>query len=327
MISAGEFLSGKLSPEGAIYYLEDFYYNAGFPMPSLEKAQRAQLVDTLGKMPRMARFAPAPLLDLPDRQALVANSFEGVDFWDSIEGGKESYETYQDHLLEEALQDHPLSFIGAMQLNLKEGEKNLLIPDENDTYGLLLRQPDGFVDDVAFGSRFGLRYGLPDGRQVSRQKYTEALLESGQAIQSDEDGRVWVYPVVNPPYMGSYFGEHSSAKPTLLTPESLIARLIHKTFAKHEVRNDEVHYHEPQRWGPAFTGFEAVNENICEVEAADDDVTSQEIVRKVGGAIAGADDLGASQLKGMVRPPAIYLRALPLSSQGLKMRMAVNALD
>lgn len=327
MISAGEFLSGKLTPEGAIYYLEDFYYNSGFPMPSLDKAQRKHLVDTLGEMPRKARFAPAPLLDLPDRQALVANSFEGVDFWDSIEGGKETYEAYKNQLAEEALHDNPLSFLGAVQLNLKEGEKDLLIPDENDTYGLLIRQPDEFVDDVAFGSRFGLRYGLPDGRQVSREKYTQALLDSGQAIQSDEDGRVWVYPVVNPPHMGSYFGEHTPSNPTLLTPESLIARLIHKTFAKHEVRNDDVHYREPHRWGPAFTGFEAVNENVCEVEAVDDDVTDQEIVRKVGGAIAGADDLGAAQLKGMVRPPAIYLRALPLDSQGLKMRVAVNALD
>ncbi len=328
MISAGEFLSGDLPPEGAIYYLEDFYYKVGFPMPALEKSQRTQLLASLEKMPRMARLAPAPLLDLPDRQALVAGAFEGVDFWDAIEGGEESYKELQDQLADGVRQGHPMAFLAALQLDLKENEKNLIVPDEDDTYGSLLRRPDKFIDDTAFGSRFGLRYGLPDGRQVNRQAYTRALLESGQAIQSDEDGRVWVYPIVNPHYMGSYFGEFGSAQPTLLTPESLITRLIHKTLAKHEARDQETNYHEPQRWGPAFTGYESVNENICEVEAADDEVTDKEIVRKVGGAIAGADELGAGTLKGMVRPPAIYMRALPLASQSLKrMRAAVNAFN
>lgn len=328
MIKAGEFLSGDLPPEGAIYYLEDFYYKVGFPMPALEKSQRAQLLDSLEKMPRLARLAPAPLLDLPDRQALVARAFEGVDFWDGIEGGEETYKELQDHLLDGAQQGHPAAFLAALQLDLKEDEKNLLVPGEDDTYGSLVRQPDRVVDDTAFGSTFGLRYGLPDGRQVNRQTYTGALLESGQAIQSDDDGRVWVFPIVNPRYGGRYFGEFGSAQATLLTAESLITRLIHKTFAKHEVRNDDVHYHEPQRWGPAFTGYEPVNENVCEVKGADDEVTDEEVVRKVGGAIAGADDLGAASLKGMIRPPAIYMRALPLTSRGLKgMRVAVNALE
>lgn len=274
--------------------MEEFYYNLGYPMPTITPDQNKMIRGSDDPWAKRGLLIPAPLLDLSDRQEIVQKAFSDVDFWDSM-GGKEVYDAFFERVVED-VQENPMLIFAAMELEIHDDDKDLVVPNEDDTYGQLIRSPEDVVEDKGFRKNFALRYFTPTGELKARQDYINSLLDVGQAVKSDEDGRVWVYP------MTRWGRGDGVGEAPLATPETLITRLILKTLAKLET--------EDERWGPGFTGYEYVNEVICDVQSADEEAQESSIIRKVGGAISGVNNISMfAKLKGTVKPPAIYMNS------------------
>jgi len=193
-----EFLDAEqgMDVEQQLDVMVKFWGRLGFNVPKLSTEQRRVLESVTAARPDW-RVVPTPLLDLNGRQEVAERA--------------------------------KLVF-----LNAETGfgrNAALWTPDENWTYGKLLRSREGVIKEGR--DSYGLGYKTPDGKvAIGQTAYAAALWQAGETVVG-EDGKIWTFPVmdvrVRSERTSTSAGELLKKVDPIVTPESLITtQLLHQ---------------------------------------------------------------------------------------------------